>query len=77
MSSWNQLQVNTVNCEWDLMRLAMELKGLRRERQHLVAKSNERALTEWESCRLKAVEREACECLLEIMNAKNPFAQTA
>lgn len=77
MGSLKQLQVSTVNSEWDLVHLAMELKGLRRERQHLVTKSTQRELTEWESRRLKAVEKEACDCLLEILNAKNPFAQTA
>lgn len=74
MNSVKQLEIDTISSEWDLMRLAVDLKGLRRERQHLVKKSFERDLTEWESRRLKAVEKEACDCLLKIVNAKNPFS---
>ncbi len=77
MRSWKHLELSNINHEWELVRLAMELKGLRRERQHLVTKSAERELTEWENRRLNAVEKEACEILMEIVNSKAPLQRTA
>lgn len=50
---------------WSLKILKQELEGLKREQIHLKAKSQERALTGWETLRLEEILDEAVALLGE------------
>lgn len=44
--------------KWDAWNVAYEIRQLRRESEHLLKKSKERALSSWESNRISSINQE-------------------